>query len=441
MNRRQFMYTLSSAAVAASLPSITNCTQATKKRPNIILIMVDDFGYECLSCNGSTSYKTPFVDELAKTGIRFTHCHSTPLCTPTRVQLMTGKYNFRNYKEFGNLPQGEFTFGHMMQQAGYTTCIAGKWQLAGALPGTNYKGKGTLPEDAGFDEHCLWQVQARQSRFWEPLLQTNGELKQYGKDVFGPDVFCDFITNYIEQHQEQPFFVYYPMVLTHDPFVHTPDSQGTFDEIKHLPKSKQNPRFFGDFVAYTDKIVGNIVSKLDDLGLRENTLVLFTGDNGTHRAIESKMGDQKVKGRKGHMVMHGTHVPLVANWEGTITENQVCDDLIDFTDFFPSLAELGECSLPPDHLKDGQSFIPRLLGKPGQPREWIYCWYTPRWGRFTNGQYVMDHQYKLYDDGRFYNIEIDRLEEHPLDESSLSDKEQAARQKLQHVLDEMIKQQ
>src|SRR4051812_16998235 len=107
---------------------------ADAKPPNIVLIMADDFGYECVGANGSTSYKTPVLDKLAKTGTIFTHCYSQPLCTPTRVQLMTGIYNVRNYLHFGVLAKGETTFANLLQNAGYATCIAGKWQLGKEEP-------------------------------------------------------------------------------------------------------------------------------------------------------------------------------------------------------------------------------------------------------------------------------------------------------------------
>ncbi|MDZ7722258.1 MAG: sulfatase-like hydrolase/transferase [candidate division KSB1 bacterium] len=146
MHRRQFLKMSSAAAVSTLL--LSQC--ATTQRPNIVFIMVDDFGYESLSCNGSISYQTPHIDQLAETGVRFEHAHSTPLCTPTRVQVMTGQYNFRNYTEFGSLPPGEFTFGHLFQQAGYKTCVAGKWQRRRQNRGHKISGRGNIAKRCGF---------------------------------------------------------------------------------------------------------------------------------------------------------------------------------------------------------------------------------------------------------------------------------------------------
>lgn len=182
MDRRHFLKMIgTSAAFSYSSGSLFSKTGHMEK-PNIVLIMVDDLGYECLGCDGGASYKTPRLDRMARSGMRFDHCYAMPLCTPTRVQLMTGKYNFRNYTEFGSLKPGETTFAHIFKNAGYRTCVVGKWQLAGHYPGSRQKGKGTLPYDAGFDEHCLWQVQQRGSRYWDPVIQQNGKILAGTKD-------------------------------------------------------------------------------------------------------------------------------------------------------------------------------------------------------------------------------------------------------------------
>ena len=131
-------------------------------KPNIILILSDDLGYECLGCYGGESYQTPVLDGLSKEGMRFDHAYVLPLCTPTRLQLMTGKYNFRNWRAFGVMDPQERTFGHLMQAAGYKTCISGKWQMYSYNPPDfepEWRGKGQLAEDSGFDEYCLWHTE------------------------------------------------------------------------------------------------------------------------------------------------------------------------------------------------------------------------------------------------------------------------------------------
>jgi len=427
MKRRTF---LKQAAVLSTLPFLT-CQ--TRKRPNIILIMADDLGYECLGCNGSKRYQTPHLDQLAKTGLRFTHAYSQPLCTPSRVQIMTGQYNDRNYTEFGSLPPGEYTFGHMLQDAGYVTCVVGKWQLSGRIRGTGYSGEGTLPEDAGFDEHCLWQVDYKGSRYWDPSIRTNGELSKDISEKYGPDLFCEYAVDFISRHRKQPFFLYYPMVLTHDPFIPTPDSSVSMETYQSQQKDRQDSTFFGDMVAYMDTIVDRIVAKLDELGLREQTLFIFTGDNGTHPRVTSPTESGPVRGAKGETIRTGMHVPMIVNQPGT-TPAGVNQDLIDFTDFFPTFAQAAGASLPTDYPGDGVSFLPRLRGEKGYPREWIYCYYQPKWGRWRDlkTRFVMNQRWKLYGDGRFYDIQNDPMETRALQD--LSDDIRTVKQQFTEVL-------
>jgi len=419
--------------------SATTFAAAAKSvKPNVVLIMADDMGYECLSCYGSDSYKTPNLDRLAAEGVRFANCHSQPLCTPSRVKIMTGKYNFRNYEEFGYLNPFERTFGHLLQQAGYRTCIAGKWQLNGLtydLPGNQ---DATRPRKAGFHESCLWQLTKLRKvgeRYADALIETDRQPASRRTDAYGPQVFTDFVCDFMERNQARPFFVYYPMVLTHDPFVPTPDSP-EWQQDRH----RRDNKFFAEMVAYTDKIVGQLDAKLAELGLRENTLLLFTGDNGTHRRIVSAMQDGRLlQGGKGKTTDAGTHVPLIASWPGTTPRGTVSTDLIDFTDFYATLAELADV---PRQLEgtDGRSFLPQIRGEAGNPRDHLFCHYDPRWGsgRLKPARFARDHVYKLYHDGRLYNVQDDPLETNPLPNGSgTSAAAQEGRKSLQQVLDAM----
>ena len=408
------------------------CRTSKLRRPNIILIMADDLGYECLSCNGSLSYRTPNIDKLADTGVRFEHCYSTPLCTPSRVQIMTGKYNFRNYTEFGNLKPGEITFGNLLKNSGYKTCAAGKWQLVGHYEGSNYKGIGTLPEDAGFEEYCLWQVDRLGSRYWNPLIKQNGKYLFNTENKYGPDVFCEYIIQFIERNRTNPFFVYYPMVLTHSPFNPTPDSNYSPEE-----KNKSNTKYFTDMVEYMDKIVGRIVNNIDDLGIRENTLIIFTGDNGSPRQIKSEMPGKTINGGKGNTINTGIHVPLIINRKGTTPSGIVCEDLIDFSDFLPTFIEAANLKWDKDLILDGRSFLPQIKGDKGSPREWIFCHYDPKWGRWEKKRFAMNREWKLYENGNFYDLINDSLEENPILLENTPFEAVNARKMLQNVLDSM----
>jgi len=386
LSRRKFLKLTGLSIISTLFSTKQNVFAENSKKPNIILIMADDLGYECLGCNGSLSYRTPHLDALAKTGVRFTNCYSQPLCTPSRVKIMTGKYNFRNYTEFGALDPEEKTFGHLMQKAGYRTCVVGKWQLA-----ARNKGVGTYPRQAGFHEYCLWQIDQRGSRYWNPLIVENDKIRRDTQNKYGPDIFCEYILNFIEKYQDKPFFIYYPMVLTHNPFVPTPDTLPS-DNIKN----KDNIRFFSDMVTYMDKIIGKIVNKLVELDIHKDTLIIFTADNGTHQKIISKTTKGFIKGGKGLPTDAGTHVPLIVNWPGRAASGKVCDDLIDFTDFLPTLAEIARVEIPQNWIIDGRSFAPQIFGKMGNPREWIFCHYDPRWGKWKSTRFVRNKRWKLY---------------------------------------------
>jgi len=399
------------------------CSLLAEKKPNIILIMADDVSWECFSCYGAEDYKTPHLDALAKNGIRFQHCYSTPICTTSRVKLMTGKYNFRNYTHFGYLNPEEKTFAQLLKSAGYKTAIAGKWQLNGLSHNAPSNQDATRPLKAGFDEYCLWQLtqpKSKGERFWSPVLEQNGKIltKKETHNQFGPDIMSDFLCDFMKRHKDEPYFVYYPAVLVHDPFVPTPDTIGdrprTHDSNKQ-PKDKAAKKAnFVAMVQYLDKLVGKIVKQVDDLGQLENTIILFTADNGTHVSLTSRWNGQDIKGGKGGTTDMGTHVPFIASWKGHSPTGQISNDLIDFTDFYPTLAQAAGIELGKEDPIDGVSFLPQLLGKKGTPRDWVFCHYQPYWGRFKGAQFARTQTHKLYRDGRFYKVPGDLKEERNL---------------------------
>jgi arylsulfatase A len=398
-----------------------------KERPNVILILADDFGYECVRANGGESYNTPNLDQLAKTGIRFTSCHVQPLCTPTRVQLMTGKSNIRNYLNFGKLIRSEQTFGHRFKEAGYTTGICGKWQLGQEVD---------APQHFGFDEACLWQHTRRPPRYANPGLEYNGKEKDFSNGEYGPDLVQQFALDFISRHKEKPFFLYYPMMLTHSPYQPTPDS-ANWDPTTVGEKVKDNKKHFGDMVQYMDKLIGKLMAHLESQQLRDNTLILFVGDNGTGRGLESRFEGRNYPGGKGTTTLRGTHVPLIANWPAVITSPSVNNDLISSVDFLPTLCEVAQTNSPQGI--DGISFYPQLTGKPSSPREWIYSWYSPRQGNDkTIREFAFDHRFKLYQNGNFFDLEKDIEEKQPLSGSELTGDAKQAKERLQKALDQYV---
>jgi len=412
------------ALYGAAPPHATATTPASK--PNVVLILVDDFGYECVAANGGTSYRTPQLDKLAAGGVRFEHCYVQPLCTPTRVQLMTGIYNVRNYDDFGEIDPSAVTFANLFQQAGYKTGIAGKWQL-GRQP--------ELPGKLGFDEHCLWQHTRRPSRYKNPGLEINGKEVDFTGGEYGPDVVNDWALQFVERHREEPFLLYYPMMLTHGPFEPTPDSpnyaagKGEKSGGKKQPKENRN---FAHMVQYADKLMGKLVKRLEELKLRENTLVIVVGDNGTGAGIRSRMGDEVVDGGKGETTKAGMHVPLIVSWPARAPSGKVSTELVDSTDFLPTICAAAGVEVPTELNIDGHSFLPQLIGGPEKPREWYYCWYAPR--RELKGEFAANQQLKLYRDGRIFNVQRDPKETTPLKVEELSPDEASTIETLKGVL-------
>ncbi len=390
--------------------------------PNIVLILIDDFGYECVTANGGESYQTPVMDKLAATGVRFEQCHAQPLCTPTRVQLMTGINNRNNYSRFGHLDPSQTTFGNLLKGNGYATCVAGKWQLENGSEG---------PGHFGFDEYCLWQLNEKGSRYKNPTLEVNGKPVEVATNAYGPDVVNDYALDFITRNKDKPFFLYYPMMLTHSPYDATPDSPDYLTAKPGKEKGKdKGAGHFADMTAYADKLIGKLVAKLDELHLRDNTIILILGDNGTGKATVSRFMGRDVKGGKGSPTMWGTRVPGIANWPGRFASGKVSPDLIDTTDFLPTICEATGTMVPAELKIDGRSFLPQLLGEKGNPRDWLYVWFNDAGGAKAEYEFAHDANYKLYTDGRFFDVQKDDKEKSPLADGDLISDAKAAKAKL-----------
>jgi arylsulfatase A len=390
-----------------SLAQVSSVKKDTKG-PNVIIIMADDMGKECIGSYGGT-YPTPNIDKLAAEGVKFNYAFSQPLCTPSRVQIMTGKYNYKNYTEFGYLDPREKTFAHLAKEAGYTTAIAGKWQL-----GANSK----LPQHFGFDQYCLWQLsysRAQGERYAKALIEQDGKTLTTTDDNYGPDIFVNYITDFIEKNKDKKFLAYYPMALVHDPFLPTPDSKGWADVSNRHKRDTAN---FKDMVQYSDKNVGKIIQKLKDLNLYENTVIIFTGDNGTGRSISTPMKDGTVvQGGKSLTIDRGHHVPFIINWGSNRYTSHETDDLVDFTDVLATVSDVVGVKTPTKWSADGVSFYPQLTGKKGKTRDWILVHYNPLHSEAANknaARFFRDKRYKLYSDGRFYDLQKDIEETTPI---------------------------
>ena len=310
--------------------------------------------------------------------------------------------------------------------------IAGKWQLNGVHSKEEGFNDQNRPNNFGFDEYCLWWLTEPGPRYANPKIVRNGELLETTVDDYGPDIVSNYITDFIDRNHDEPFFVYYPMILVHSPFQPTPDSPEWNNPER---RDEKNNKYFKDMVEYTDKIVGKIVSKLDQLNLTDNTILIFTGDNGTHSSITSQTINGPYKGGKGQLKDNGDHVPLVISWPNGGVTNSTRPELVEFSDFLPTFAEAANANLPDDI--DGKSFYNLIANKPYKQRESVFVHYYPRTlsASDRNGCFARTVDYKLYSTGEFFDMKADKWENTPLDINSLNEKEKKVYEQLKKELD------
>ena len=390
--------------------------QAPVQKPNIIFILADDLGLDGVGCYGSDTYKeqTPHIDALAHTGVRFETCYSTPLCGPSRCLLLTGRYGFRTGGLTNNSwrPDGpgaraehEHPIARLLKEHGYATCQTGKWRQIGETP-----------RDWGFDEYCTDPTAA--GWYWRKNYNKNGQTVHNDKEVYCPDIAHHFAVDFIHRHQHQPFFIYYATHLVHLPMERTPDSK---------PDTTDEKALYADNIAYMDKQVGLIVKELDRLKLREKTLIVFSGDNGTVGKFAAPIGGRIIDGHKGQMLEGGSRVPLIANWKGVTPEGKVLKDLTDFSDIYATFAQVAGAPLPKHLTFDSHSFAPQLHGHPGKPREWIYVQLGHQW-------YVRSQDWKLTQTGDLFDMKDAPFVEKPVAADTQDAQARAGREMLQKVL-------
>ncbi|CAG7654339.1 arylsulfatase [Paenibacillus allorhizosphaerae] len=368
------------------------------ERPNIVYILADDLGYGDLSCYGATLVQTPHLDRLAKEGIRFTDAHSpSAVCTPTRYGILTGRYCWRSEMKKGVLngysqpliEEGRMTVASMLQQSGYATACIGKWHLG--LGWTQISEKPddidynrTLthgPVQLGFDyfygisasldmpPYCFIENDRVVDPTMVPkhpyndLQESRGGLMSAGwkdEDVNGVHTAkaVDFIRRQAEQQSERPFFLYLPLTGPHTPWTAAEPFRG---------KSGVGRR--GDMIMELDWTVGQIVDTLENLGIREQTMIIFASDNGPHpQPQEAETYGHRatgpLRGIKAGIWDGGHRIPYIMSWTGKIKPGQVYDELIDLVDFMGTAAAIAGQTLPAHAGEDSFNQLPLLLGQP-----------------------------------------------------------------------------
>lgn len=368
--------------VAASLIA-SKATAETGSRPNFVVIFADDLGYGDLSCYGATKIRTPHLDKLAAEGFRSTDFFVPGnVCSPSRASLLTGRYPMRcgfpvarneahpKYKKYGLLPE-ELTIPELLKPAGYRSLMVGKWHLGMEIEGSH-------PMDAGFDEHLGIPSN------YEPKRGENYDTLYRGKAVEARNVACEALTKrytdevveFIGRQNDDPFFIYVSHHIVHTPLKPRKDFVGSSEKGK-----------YGDFVQELDHSTGRIMKAIQDAGLDENTLVVFTSDNGpTGPGSAGRMSGGKYGTMEG-----GHRVPGIFRWPGVIPANQVSDTTLTTMDLLPLFCNLAGVDLPAERKIDGQDIGGILRGDSAEsPHPFLYYY------NGTNLQAVREGKWKLH---------------------------------------------
>jgi arylsulfatase A len=418
-----------------------------KSKPNIIYILADDLGYGDLSCYGQEKFSTPNIDKLAKEGMLFTqHYSGAPVCAPSRSALFTGQHtghtSIRGNK--GVEPEGEyplpkatFTIAELLKGKGYTTGAFGKW-------GLGFPGSEGDPLQQGFDTFYGYNSQALAHHYYpdhlwdnenKVLLTENEGLK---KGQYAPELIHKKALLFIEKHQKKPFFLYYPSPLPHAELVapkfYMDQFIGKYNPEKEykaklnsegLKKGEyasqpQSHAAFAAMITLLDNQVGEIVSKVKELGLEENTLIIFTSDNGPHKEGGADPdyfnSNGPLKGYKRDLYEGGIRVPMIAKWKGKIAKGSKTNHIFAFWDVMPTLATLTNAKI--EGAIDGVSFLPTLLDKGIQKQHNYLYW---EFHELNGRQAIRQANWKLIkynvnknDNYQLYNLENDTAESNDL---------------------------
>lgn len=411
------------------------------KKKNIVLIIVDDMGYEIPTFSGGQSYNTPNMDFMASNGIWFSEAYSHPDGSPSRQALQTGQYNFRNYIRFGYMSQTQKCIGNLLQGAGYKTCFAGKWQFGDGDSGIKNHGyqdyRVYLPFENG---------DQRYRRYKSPLLYEKGAYMPDSvvEGKYSEDLFVEYIFNFLDSNKNNPFFITYCPVLLGRPFVPPPSVAAYKDWNIANDTLLDDNKYFAANVGYLDKKIGDVKKKLDSLGLMQNTIIIITSDNATSKGIVSKFNGADIFGGKEKTTTNGTNVPLIVYGPATVPPGQRTSTLVDFTDFLPTLSDIAEINsrlmFP---LQDGTSFYDNITGdSTGINRNWVFChWGSCNANDFQTRRFINNQTYKLYDTvgnnsnyTKFYNIFSDPNENYPIKEENMTTEEKAIKENFIEVL-------
>lgn len=424
-----FFHWLRVLAVSGLAVPLLAASERRDDRPNILFILLDDLGKEWVSAYGAEDIRTPHIDALAATGTRFENFYVMPQCTPTRLSLLTGQYPFRHgWVNHWDVPrwgggahydwERNPSIARVMQRAGFRTAVAGKWQI------NDFRVQPEAMRDVGFDAYCMWTGSEGNNpqsdeRYWDPYVHTK-EGSALRPGTFGDDLFVDFLIDFMRQNRDQPMFLYYAMCLPHSPFVATPAEPGvttTLDKHKAM-------------VRYADQLTGRLVKALDEFGLRDNTIVVLTTDNGTAATITGTRHGRAVKGAKGQTSEAGVCAPFIVNSPGRVPAGKVSPALLTIADLLPTFAAIAGAEPDSSFVYDGKPAVAALLGQENRsPHEWILAMGGGNDARLTKkgvenayvyrDRVLRDERFKLYVDTQRRPVQLFDLASDPWEKRNL----------------------
>lgn len=409
--------------------SVNSTSVLAASKPNIILIIGDDVGYEIPTYNGGESYETPNLDFMAANGVSFPNCFAMPDGPPARIELMTGKYNCRNFIEARYLGPQDKTIGNMLHDAGYATGYVGKWHLDG--------GDSSIISH-GFDDYLVFMPYNPQAtgydqwyrRYKSPLLYQNAAYlpDSVVEGKYAEDIYNDYINRFIDSNKTKPFFLVYSCNLVQHPWSPTPEDPDFADwDASAGERDREDIKYFPGMVKYMDKMIGKLLNKLNESGITNNTVVMFTSDNGSVKGISSVYRGDSVKGGKLDTKRISINVPLAVYGPGNVVSGLVDTSIVDMTDFLTSLAGIAKIPVPATWGKmDGKTFNDNLKGNIVAAKQKNSCyifWPTDYDAPNNTTSFIFDYNYKLYDSAhgaQFYNIRLDPDEKKPLADNKLT---------------------
>ena len=412
-SRREFLSYSAAALTSLMAPSIA---QAADKKTNVVIILVDDYGWTDAACTGSALFETPNIDALASQGMRFTNGYAAcTVCSPTRASIMTGKYPARLHltdwiaghkrpwaklkvPDFNlQLPHEEITIAEALKPYGYTSASIGKWHLGG---------KDFYPESQGFDLNVGGTERGQPPRYFAPYKIPTLEEGPDGEYL--TDRMAQEAVKFIESNKDNPFFLYLPFFAVHTPIQGKKNYTEKYKE-KIKPWSDQRDPQYAAMVNSVDDAVGSVLQTLDRLNLTDDTLVIFTGDNG---GLIPKTNNAPLRMGKGSAYEGGTRVPLIIRWPGKIRAGAVTDVPAMTTDFFPTILEALGVESSAKNI-DGVDLMPVLTETGSIQRDALY-WHYPHYhpGGATPYGAIRKGDWRLvefYEDGRLelYNLKND----------------------------------